>query len=98
MSADIYLYKGDTGIGRLVILSNEDGATDLTDADVLFFMGNHEIKPRKLDDGKLLLTFETVHTEKAGFYSAVFKVHYSDGRIETYPSAEQPPIKVYIKE
>jgi len=95
---EIKLIKNDTGIGYRATLSNEDGPVDLTDADVLFIFSGHEIRPIKEGLGKVLLVFEKVHTVKTGVYIASFKVRFKDGRLETFPGANEPGIKVRIKE
>lgn len=95
---NINLWKGDTGIGAVAKLSNENGLVDLTDADVRFLFSNHEIIPMKQDDGSLLIVFEAPHTEKCGIFSAIFKVQYQDGRIEKFPDPKQHKILVKIWE
>src|SRR5690625_1653501 len=91
----INLVQGDTGIGRRVTLENENGAVDLTDADVLFLFDEHEIHPIKEEQkGKLKLVFEEVHTRKARMFTAVFKVKFKDGRKETFPGVGE---KIYVR-
>lgn len=98
MISDINLYKGDTGIGYIVSLSNERGDTNLNNTEIIFKFGNHVITPKNIEGNTFILAFENRHTKKAGFYKGCFKVKYSDGRIESYPSAEQSQIKIRIKE
>lgn len=95
---DIYLTKGDTGIGIKATLKTDGEKTDLSDANVRFLFGEHEIYPDVQEDGSLLIAFDERHTENTGIFTACFKVEYSDGRIETYPDASQDRIKVRIKE
>lgn len=91
----IKLKQGDTGIGLELTLENE-GAADLTNADVLFFMGNHTIYPTILDavNGKILVTFDAEHTETAGKYKSESKVIFNDGKVETYPNDGY--VEIYI--
>lgn len=95
---DIYLTKGDTGIGIKATLKTDEKITDFSNADVRFLFGKHEIYPDIQDDGSLLIVFDDHHTDKTGIFTACFKVEYSDSRIETYPDAAQDRIKVRIKE
>lgn len=99
---DIYLTKGDTGTGFRATLeydrNQEDLNEHLKEADVRFVFGEHEIIPQREDDNKFLIVFEKVHTEKPGIYHAAFKVKYKDSRIETFPDARQPSIKVKVTE
>lgn len=95
---DIYLWKGDTGIGRRATLTDENGPVDLKDADVRFLFGSHEIIPVREDDGKLLIVFEKVHTKDARIFRAVFRVQFVDGRIETFPGPKESKILVKVKE
>lgn len=96
---DIKLIKGDNGIGYLATLSNEDGPVDLTDVDILFLFGKHEIRPiKEAETGKVLLVFESLHTDKTGYYRSTFKVRFKDGRLESFPGVNEDRIKVIIKE
>ena len=84
----ITIKQYDTGIGIKVTLTNEDGAVDLTDATVLFFMGSNVIYPvvTDADKGELLVVFERKHTAKTGRQRAEFRVTHSDNRVESFPS------------
>ena len=86
----IYLKQYDTGYGLENTLTNENGAVDLTDATVLFYMGEHEIHTQITDasNGQVMVVFDRAHTEKPGKKRAEFKVTYQDGRVETFPSRE----------
>ncbi|MEC5422405.1 hypothetical protein QGM71_02730 [Virgibacillus sp. C22-A2] len=96
---EIYLTKGDTGIGRRATLSNENGPVDLKDAEVRFLFGEHAIYPEKESEtGRLLVVFDEVHTSKAQTFYASFKITFKDGRIETFPGAESTKIKIYVRE
>jgi len=96
---NISLIKNDTGIGYRATLSNENGAVNLTDTDVLFVFGEFELLPiKEVETGKVLLVFEKVHTAKTGSYRAAFKVRFPDGRLETFPGANETIMQVQIKE
>lgn len=99
---DIYLTKGDTGIGvRAKLKWNDEQSVleeELKDADVTFEFGNYEITPEHEAKNEYLVTFDKKHTEKPGIFAASFKVKFSDGRIETFPDAMQERIRVRIKE
>ena len=84
----ITLKRGDTGIGIKFTLSNLKGDGNLTDADISFLIGDHEIIPQKIEaeNGVVMVVFEQEYTEKTGYFNCEFKVKYKDGRIETFPS------------
>ncbi|MBP1971571.1 hypothetical protein J2Z83_003722 [Virgibacillus natechei] len=92
----ITLKRGDTGIGLRATLSNEAGNVDLTDANVLFFMGKHEIKAgiHDAEGGVVNVTFNRNHTSKTGIFRAEFEVTYSDGRVEAYPNDDYVQIRI----
>lgn len=83
----IYLKQNDTGVGIEATLENESGAIDLTDATVLFLMGEHEIQAQITDpvNGVVLVPFQQTHTTSPGVYKSEFEVSFSDGRFETFP-------------
>ena len=92
----ITLKRGDTGIGVRATLSNENGNVNLTNANVLFLFGEHEIKSglHEPENGVINVSFNRNHTSKTGIYKAEFEVTYNDGRIETYPNDDY--LQVYI--
>lgn len=96
---DICLAKGDTGIGIIATLTSDSEPIDLDKAEVRFLFGDHELYPKKEGEvGKVMLTFEEIHTKVTGHFRGVFKIKFKDGRIETFPSACQGKIKMQIKE
>lgn len=88
--------QNDNGIGIKATLSNEQGPVNLTDAEVLFVMGEHEIPSQIVDaeNGQVLVVFESIHTEVPGIYPAEFEVRFPDGRNETFPNDDY--IKIHI--
>lgn len=94
----ITLKQNDTGIGLKATLTNVDENVDLTDADVLFLFGGHEIVAdvEDAENGKLFIAFNKVHTTKTGFYNAEFEVKFKDNRVETFPNDGY--IKIQIKQ
>lgn len=92
----ITIKRHDTGIGIKATLQNENGTVDLTDASVLFLMGEYKIHPFMLDrnNGIVTVEFKDVHTKVEGIYRAEFEVEYSDGRIETFPNDEYIKVKI----
>lgn len=84
----ITIKRGDTGFGIKGTLTNVEGRIDLTEANVLFLYGKHEIKAYIKDafNGEVMVFFNKIHTEKKGIYNAEFEVQFKDGRIETFPS------------
>ena len=81
----INLKAGDTGIGLQMTLKSEGNAIDLTDADVLFYMGAQTLTPTFLDrvNGVILVTFYDL---TPGIYKAECRVTYADGKVESYPN------------
>lgn len=92
----IHLKQGDTGVGLSVTLSNKGTPVDLTNTDVLFYMGAFILYPVVTDavNGKLLVTFDAIHTETTGLYKAEVKVTFDDGRVETYPNNGYETIQI----
>lgn len=78
----------DDGVGIRAVLENPDGVVDLTNATVDFYVDEHIIGCEKTDEenGEVLVTFESTHTEKVGIYKGVFRVQFDDGRRETFPT------------
>lgn len=87
------LKRGDTKSALKATLSNEVGVTNLTGCTVNFVMAkrgsvkiNRLAEIRDAGNGIVWFTFETGDTDITGVYEAEFKVEFSDGRKETFPS------------
>lgn len=92
----IAIKRGDTGIALRATLTNEKGNVDLSQANVLFLMGDHEIETTQEDaiGGVVNVIFDRGHTDVPGIYRAEFEVQFEDGRVETFPNSGYLTIKI----
>lgn len=96
-----YLKKNDTAPAIETILSDINGAVDLTGCTVLFRMseagaGNLMVEKAATivvpqagaDKGKCYAEFEAEDTAVIGEYRVEWKVTFSDGKVATFPRGE----------
>ncbi len=92
----ITLKKNDNGIGLRAKLEDENGAVNLTDCEVLFFMDGNQIQATIEDPlgGVVAVFFDSVHTSKTGMFNAEYEVRFPDSRVETFPNNDYIKINI----
>lgn len=88
----IYLKQGDTGIGiEASLLSNGKPLTNVN--QIKFHFSEHVINAN-YENGTAFVTFNREHTAKSGRFKAEFRVHYADGRTETFPNDKYIELRI----
>src|SRR5699024_10133144 len=93
---EIYLKRGDKGIGFKATLMNDGGNVNLDNASVIFKMGRYKIKVDVIDgvNGIVEVIFSKKHTSSYGVFKVEFEVLFKENIIESYPNNDYLTVNI----
>lgn len=99
---ELLFKRGDTRKGLRAILKTDGVPVDLTDCQVLFYMGLvgqpakviKEVEIKDAEAGEVWVVWAPQDVDTAGTFRAEFEVVYGDGRKETFPDLDYVILKI----